>query len=701
MAKLKTDTGSIQVTINAEVEGEGLVIRDGVLVNEQLNGLGTSNLIAAVVLTADQLNIDFTGIPASYRDLQIVCKLRSDRASNDLDGVDIQLGTGGTLDSGANYDFWVVERDDNADDLTTESQAANNIRAGGRFTIPGDTAPASVFGSLVIDIPGYADTTGFQSVLSHGGVVSSDTSAGSNRIGNSVGTWRNTGVVDTIRLKSNQAANFVAGSSFYLYGLPVGGQLISGYSPILDHKPGTDTPDDEFDSSTLDAKWTAVSGVAGTVDPFAVIATDNPIYDLTTRPGWLLTQVRQGDGGTTGAVRIRQDFTLADGESIVIAHTLPTYSGLTATDNESAINITLNDDDSDKEAGNSVIVRWIVASAEQVQVYGGLTTNFLHNIYQVGRIVYTRWLRKDDGATVEYYLGLSEDGTNWNWAGASAVTGFAPGAELTNLWITMDSTSGGGTEESPIMGVYFVRQGSNDLDPWNNSGLIKLDSVPEWMTALAGRVAGETAHVDDNFFGATTKSGWTEVLPSGTATWTEGRGKLSVVSVNQTTNHTPAILQPITSASLPITIETKVTWALRDPADVGQFAALVFTDGTANTSKAVLFGPQQYGSSGYFILGGELDSRDGDGSAVAVLSITGIWRQVLEVYIRLIWSAANTFQAALSMDGVTWTDYGAGSFTATTITPTHFGFAMYAAGADFYNLASFDYFRVYDSDLSV
>ncbi len=262
------------------------------------------------------------------------------------------------------------------------------------------------------------------------------------------------------------------------------GVLLTGYSPILDRKPTIDTPDDEFDNETLDGKWTTVSGVSGTIDQFAVLATNSPIFDLSTRPGWLLTQVRQNDGNTTGAVRLRQDFTLADGESIIVAHTLPTYSGLTATDNESAINITLNDTDSDFQAGNKVIIRWIVASAEQVQVYGGLVPILLHNIHEVGRIVYSRILRKDDGATEEYYLGLSEDGTNWNWVGASAVTGFAPGAELTNLWLVHDSTGGVGAEESPIVGFYFVRQGNNNFDPWIHSKLLTL--------APAGRIGEGT-----------------------------------------------------------------------------------------------------------------------------------------------------------------------------------------------------------------
>ena len=73
-------------------------------------------------------------------------------------------------------------------------------------------------------------------------------------------------------------------------------------------KTATDTPDDEFDTGSLDGKWTAVSGSSGTVD---LLGTTGSTYDFTTRSGELLMQGYNG-----AAVELRQDYTLPDGNSI-------------------------------------------------------------------------------------------------------------------------------------------------------------------------------------------------------------------------------------------------------------------------------------------------------------------------------------------------------------------------------------------------
>ncbi len=260
---------------------------------------GQSNLLGEVVLTADQLNIDFTNIPATYSDLHLVIKVRTDRAANDLDGVKLQLGTGGILDTGSNYDSFAVEQNLGAT-LKAEDQAVDRMRMGGRFSIPGDSAPADAFGAMVIDIPGYTDIVGHQSVISWSGIASADVSPDALRTGRSIGLWRNTGVVDTIRLSSENAANFVAGSSFRLYGEPVlggGSGLVKGdFLPgdlylggqIFENQPATsrtelyavgagrsNSPiwqpatigeyDDYFDKDTS-SKWTEIAPDTGALD---------------------------------------------------------------------------------------------------------------------------------------------------------------------------------------------------------------------------------------------------------------------------------------------------------------------------------------------------------------------------------------------------------------------------------------------------
>jgi hypothetical protein len=70
------------------------------------------------------------------------------------------------------------------------------------------------------------------------------------------------------------------------------------------------------------------------------------------------------------------------------------------------------------------------------------------------------------------------------------------------------------------------------------------------------------------------------------------------------------------------------------------------------------------------------------------------------VFLRLIWSAANTYKIAVSTDGEIWTDYSQTTFTRT-FTPTHMGFYVTNWGLAVQQQVVFDFLRVYDADLGV
>lgn len=70
------------------------------------------------------------------------------------------------------------------------------------------------------------------------------------------------------------------------------------------------------------------------------------------------------------------------------------------------------------------------------------------------------------------------------------------------------------------------------------------------------------------------------------------------------------------------------------------------------------------------------------------------------LYLRLIWTAANTFAVNHSWDGVTWID-SSSSTISDTLTPTHFGVSVSTWGGSTVAYAQFEYVRVYESDLSV
>lgn len=403
---------------------------------------GQSNLLGEVVLTADAATIDFTNIPATYKDLRLVCKIRTDRATFDLDAIDIQLGTGGTLDTGSNYDWWGVERDDNGSDATQEAQGVSEIRLGGRFVVAGDSAPANVFGSITVDIPGYSNTDGYGSVLSQGGVVSSDVTIGSQRIGQSIGTWRNTGVIDTLRLTSANSANFVAGSTFYLYGEPVlgggsgivkgdylpgdlylGGQIFEneaaagrtelyavgglgadvdvGAKSLLLRPDATNVEDDHFDLATLDSKWIDY-GVTTTID-------------LATLPGWV---------GTSSGIALIQ--AVPGGDWSCETECILKDTGAIGYH---SIGLILA---SGSAQASSTDLRWVFGQNNNLEDYRIHAEKFINGSFSA---TYQTWALHDPityrflkitKVSTTYELLLSETGKTWQRFHSEATLGFTP-----------------------------------------------------------------------------------------------------------------------------------------------------------------------------------------------------------------------------------------------------------------------------------
>jgi len=108
------------------------------------------------------------------------------------------------------------------------------------------------------------------------------------------------------------------------YGIvtePSADKALFDFAPIDDRylagppaSPGT--PDDEFDSGTLNGKWTAVGGCSpGTADPYAIQGTDFSIYDLSFRPGWLTIQVADD---TNDVCQFYQEYTIQDGSGVYV-----------------------------------------------------------------------------------------------------------------------------------------------------------------------------------------------------------------------------------------------------------------------------------------------------------------------------------------------------------------------------------------------
>lgn len=219
-----------------------------------------------------------------------------------------------------------------------------------------------------------------------------------------------------------------------------------------------DPPDDEFDQGAggLDPQWTVVDGINGVVDLFAI---DGGIYDLTSREGWLLIQVDSGNH-----VRLRQDYTLPDGKSIILAISITLMAdGQSGIGNDDLdVGLTLNDDD-DVGAGNLVTVH-LDSQIDGWRIYCG--TKVAMSTPQSGVLdvvscpiakqLYFRIAR--DG--LDYYGSWSVDSETWFPFAKQTYL-----AALDNIWIVVSSTAGMG-DPTPIQAVHWIRQGNNSVDPW-------------------------------------------------------------------------------------------------------------------------------------------------------------------------------------------------------------------------------------------
>jgi hypothetical protein len=214
-------------------------------------------------------------------------------------------------------------------------------------------------------------------------------------------------------------------------------------------KTSTDTPDDEFDSGTLDGKWTVVDGGSGTVG--LTNSSTTGVYDLTTRSGDLLLQYGNGND-----VSLRQDYTLPDGNSIIVSCDAGVLSDGSIANNQNNLQFSLNDNDTSEDSGN-LVTMWIDTDLNSVDIlfYDGTTAHDTPANFDPLRRIYLRILRSG----FDYYGYFSMNGSVWIPMGIAN-----NGVAFDNIWISTSST--GAVDPVPFSAVHWIRQGSNSIDPW-------------------------------------------------------------------------------------------------------------------------------------------------------------------------------------------------------------------------------------------
>ena len=166
----------------------------------------TYTLISSNVLASSAASVTFSSIPATYTDLVLRFSARDDRSSAS-DSYTLQFNT----DTATNYSFTRLLGDGATASSSNASSSAPTIAG----VVVGSTAAANTFSSNEIYIPNYlASTNKPLSIINAN--ENNTTSAGMEA---HAYLWRNTSAINQIVLKPFLGTNFVATSSFYLYGI--------------------------------------------------------------------------------------------------------------------------------------------------------------------------------------------------------------------------------------------------------------------------------------------------------------------------------------------------------------------------------------------------------------------------------------------------------------------------------------------------
>ena len=176
-----------------------------------------TRVIDTVTLAVDTATVDFTSIPSGYSGLKIIGRARMDSTTTRSDEVLMRFGNG-TIDSGANYDYFSRATRSDGADLNEDDQASTHIPVAGSV-IPANMtgAEAGEMGQFSVEIWGYADTSFFKSCTSQ---FFGSTRGDADRVGTGFagGVWRSTSAIDAIRLYGENS-DFLAGSNFILIGI--------------------------------------------------------------------------------------------------------------------------------------------------------------------------------------------------------------------------------------------------------------------------------------------------------------------------------------------------------------------------------------------------------------------------------------------------------------------------------------------------
>lgn len=234
---------------------------------------------------------------------------------------------------------------------------------------------------------------------------------------------------------------------------------------------------------------------------------------------------------------------------------------------------------------------------------------------------------------------------------------------------------------------------SGDLVTFDGTNWVRL---PQEGRILALRQNIYTASpVAADEFNDETLSG-TELTVTGTATWAEHAGLLSVLPTNQSSGDIAARIWALPSPSAGMTVEVALEVATFTDADT--FAFVGFSDGVVAGSNIATVELRASTTAANNAVGARSGTMTAFTTAVEAGPYTMGRTSHGPLFLRIQWTGADTFKMMWSTDYVTWLDGGVASF-AVTLTPTHYfvGVSTHAGSGASRHAATFEYVRVYNT----
>jgi hypothetical protein len=249
-------------------------------------------LLERIELNASAASVTFANIPQTgYTDLKVVVSARSDYAGV-VETCNLQINGVTT----ATYPSRYVQGDGAA-----ASSATTNISGSVPIgVVTGNTATSSTFGSVEIYLPNYTDSSNYQS-LSGDSVSENNATTSYTRL--SAGLWQNNAAITTIAMFPYLGTNWLANSTFSLYGLAA-----LGTTPAIAPKAAGGNV-----IATDGAYWYHAFLASGTFTPQVGLTADVLVIAGGGGGGR-----RHGGGGGAGGVSYQTSRSVSSSASIVV-----------------------------------------------------------------------------------------------------------------------------------------------------------------------------------------------------------------------------------------------------------------------------------------------------------------------------------------------------------------------------------------------